>query len=351
MNVRALLLSAAIVASWGAVGLGSSRAASYETDITSDPASFNCGYFVTTEICGGAELLTTPVNLAIGDTYNIDVTYTRPLTVPGSMTSDVIYAEVFNQNILGGPAIPGPDSSTNATTLSNYVGPAGYFSTYTSAGYLNAYIAAAGFCCGLPANAGFSLTGSQSSLLINTLDPDPMVGVAWGYSVALPATPAVLSGFDGGTPGHPVLLPAGEIGQISDAIGSGGEDFYQFNWTGGDFQTQATVTGADPSDVLTFELLDPYTHALIGSPVTLDSADDFMALLSDPSLAIGAYDVGIMDLEGPDPMFTITFDTPISPPFGVPEPASWTLMLAGLGALGAALRANRRRRHLAGALA
>jgi hypothetical protein len=47
-----------------------------------------------------------------------------------------------------------------------------------------------------------------------------------------------------------------------------------------------------------------------------------------------------------DPMITVPtgYELILSPGIGVPEPASWALMLAGFGSLGAAMR---RRRALA----
>jgi hypothetical protein len=47
-----------------------------------------------------------------------------------------------------------------------------------------------------------------------------------------------------------------------------------------------------------------------------------------------------------DPTAEVTFDTPPMPP--MPEPASWTMILVGFGALGAAMRARRTPRRLAG---
>jgi len=168
-----------------------------------------------------------------------------------------------------------------------------------------------------------------------------MVFVAWGYSATLPATPETLANFAGGTPGHPVILPAGEVGQISDSIATGGSDFYGFNWSGGIFQTQASVTDASGPDSLEFELLNPYTHDVIpGDETLLNSGDGFTGLLSIADLPAGAYEIGLQDLTGPDPNFTLTFNTPIG---SVPEPATWAMMLAGLFGVGAALRSARRR--------
>jgi hypothetical protein len=71
------------------------------------------------------------------------------------------------------------------------------------------------------------------------------------------------------------------------------------------------------------------TYISTGSPYT------YNASLGDEILPAGNYDIGITTLERVDPgSGEITFNIPVDPPTGVPEPTSLALLgsaLAGLG--------------------
>jgi len=183
---------------------------------------------------------------------------------------------------------------------------------------------------------------------INIITADTVDEYFYGYSYAIPYTPAVLNE-EGGTVGHPVILPADTgVGAISSDIGGtvGSSEFYQFNWSdAGLFQANGSITAASSSDEFEFELVDPYTGDVIKS-VLLNSGNSFENLLSE-DLAKGSYEVGMIAIgASPDPQFTINFNTPVGFP-GIPEPATWAMMLLGAGMIGGGLRTERRKRAVA----
>jgi hypothetical protein len=89
------------------------------------------------------------------------------------------------------------------------------------------------------------------------------------------------------------------------------------------------------------------------TPITFASGGDspFEELPFDVrSLVIGFINHGysVIDLWGSDSVFTLAYSSGSSglvafEPSSVPEPATWTMMLVGLGAMGAAIRVMRRK--------
>ena len=71
----------------------------------------------------------------------------------------------------------------------------------------------------------------------------------------------------------------------------------------------------------------------------LDQSNFFIGQISFNNLAAGNYAIGLAAGSSADPKYYINFQTPIS---GVPEPATWALMLIGFGGLGAMVRGRRR---------
>jgi hypothetical protein len=150
--------------------------------------------------------------------------------------------------------------------------------------------------------------------------------VAFGTSVSL----------DGGGFADPAALPAGLIGGIDGAIGPDApEQFYTFSWNGGAFGATASIIDAAFDD--TFKLV----LSGVGYKETslLDAANGFVGSLAVSDLAAGTYTIGLSADLDVDPRFSIRFTSPIGA--AVPEPASWALMIAGVGVAGGALRRRR----------
>ncbi|HEY2707218.1 MAG TPA: PEPxxWA-CTERM sorting domain-containing protein [Caulobacteraceae bacterium] len=301
-----------------------------------------CGYYINQEICAQSQAIS-PITLKTGDTVNISVSYSSPLIVPASPGENAAWTGIDDQYQAPGPGLPGPLTANvnstpenfQASTLSNLL------TNYSMPPTLNEYVATVTYCCNVSSPA-FSLTGLNSTILVTTPDSNPIVNVFWGFSAILPATPQTLTLVGAPNPGSPAILPPGLIGQIDGSIDPGSSEFYGFNWKGGIFQVQANVPEADVNDVLALELFDPYTRLVIpGDSVALNSADGFTNLLTVANLPAGSYDVALVDAAGTDPNFTLTFDTPIG---SVPEPATWALMMAGVGAIGSFLRGSRKAR-------
>lgn len=305
-----------------------SHAATYSYDFTADPTSFVCGYFVTSEICGTGGYLDTPAVLNTGDTVDVNVEYSAPLHVPGSLTANNLYVVLADTQWIPGPALPGDRTATVTSQVQGYSGAlppiVGPFSTST----LNGYLAAAVFCCGygLP-NNGFSATAISSHFSIESSDPNPIYAALFGYSVELPATPQSLADFQGGTVDHPVILPPGLVGQITSAISGDGPstDFYDFVWNGGLFQAQGSIDGANPLADFHFQLFELGSDSPIADEI-LNNDNAFNALIS-MNLDSGEYVIGMTTASPYDPQLTITFNTPVGT--AAPEPATFGLLGAG----------------------
>ena len=272
------------------------------------------------------------------------VAFASAVVVPQGQTYNYAFLGLNDHTKLFGPALPGPYSAIVTSHLLGYSGGGAPFTGPYFQTHQNDYIGASGFCCGAHTRT-FSMTGMTTDFQILAADPLPIVGAYFGFGSNLPATPQLISGINGGSIGHPVFLPSGMIGAITSGISGGvnpSEEFYTFRWGGGLFQTQGTISGANPLAAFQFELRNPYTHNLLNG-LQLDSGNGFSGLMTLSSLAGGLYEIGLRTSSPFDPMFTINFNTPVFA--GAPEPTAWATLLLGFGGLGA--MARRRRRHLA----
>ena len=141
----------------------------------------------------------------------------------------------------------------------------------------------------------------------------------------------------GGTADAPTALPSGQVSAISGAIGPQAlEQFYSFDWAGGAFGTAASITGAAPTDLFTLSLFGNGLN--IFTP--LDQMNGFIGSLNVSNLAAGRYAVGLAADVNVDPDFTIRFDAPVGLAVtpAVPEPATWGMMILGMGLIGSAMR-------------
>jgi hypothetical protein len=147
----------------------------------------------------------------------------------------------------------------------------------------------------------------------------------------------------GGSSAAPVPLPAGfEVAGLTGTIGGGLEDYYLFSWAGGAFSATASVTGApNPSASYLFSL--GTAGNCNSSTAILDSGNGFASTIGVSSLAAGTYCVGL-DANNPnDPMFGLTFNTPVSGT-ATPEPSGAVYLLTGLGLALASKMFKRQRR-------
>jgi hypothetical protein len=322
---------------------GQSAATTREYTIAFDPATTNCGFFVRQGICATSVALPTPVSALAGDVFRIRVTTPTgaPIFVPGSPTSNGIYVSAFDANATLGPGGPGPIQASSRLLpigLSTTAGVPPYIDTALSRSF--DYLATSGYtpAYGTP-NNGFSVIGMDGFLTVVTPGAAPTIGVAAGYFWTTAEIPEVLE-LPGGSEDAPVILPEGLVSQVSGTVGDPAgptEQFYNFNWLGGFFQTRAFLEGADLGSEFTFMV-----RSLDGSyksTVLLNAANGFSTLFGD-NLASGRYVIGLKAGAVPDPVFTFDFLTPVGRG-AVPEPSTWAMLIMGFGAVGGWMRRRR----------
>ena len=343
-------LVAALVAGSGLAVVGQApraQAAEYIADVVISTDSIRCGYFANNQQCFGFTRFTDGNwNIALGDTLKMSVKFEDRFHVPGSSESNFVSVLAVTANAVLGGGGPGDNRYQGQLTMNGYAGPlyplAGTYE-FTS---IDAFGAGGGFCCGYGVpNGGYSLTGMDASVLALSNGVGPLVGIAAGYSVVLPATPATIDNLRGGSPDAPVILPPGGVGKITGNIAGpySAESFYGFTWGGGTFETIATIVGADPGTSFTFKLINSSGDVLY-DPVLIED-NQFSATIRQSFLAKGVYRIGLMTTSLNDPSFSIDFRTPVNflPASAVPEPASWAMLITGFGLVGAALRQRRPR--------
>ena len=325
---------------------GPAQAATTDYNFAFDASKLSCGVFGLSEICAESQSAGAPIATVAGDQFNIHVTSSAPIVVPGSSAQSILFADAYDATATLGPGGPGALTNTYTSAPIGFssapgapppiTGPFSVARTYDYIGYT-------GYCCGYGVpTTGFSVTGVNMDLTVGSADSHPIVGYSVGYVYQLAALPTTLSDLPGGTVDNAVLLPSGLISSINGSIGGPGgptEQFYNFNWNGnGVFEVNASVDGSDSGD-FTFELFNP--DGSIHTSYELDGANGFSHLFTETDLVAGNYEIGLVAHGAEDPDFTFTFDTPIGSA-GVPEPATWAMMLVGFGSLGAVLRRRRK---------
>lgn len=321
------------------LGLGSAKATNYEDSVSFAVSDFRCGYFVTTQLCGGFQSFDGLRTANAGDQFKVHVTLDSTFVVPGSTTSSLFYVGLPDTTATGGPGAPGPNTSSSTLIMTGYSGPSAPLTGPYDLFRDHDYLALGGFCCGYgQPTPGFSLTGAEATFNLLTSNPNPITGVSVGFSRELAVTPENLADLQGGDLSAPLALPPGMVGRISGNIGGSypSASFYNFNWEGGLFQTRATLTGADPADSFRFLLFRDDDRTTPLADLLLYASNGFTDLINLNLGSPGNYIIGIK-ADGPiDPHFTLDFYTPIGS--AVPEPATWAMMLLGFFGLGAVIR-------------
>ena len=345
-SVRLSAIAAGLAGSLALFGAGGARATDYVDSVYIPTSNIGCGYFVRQMLCYGAVAMPGGSRNAVtGDTFTVHVDFQDRLYVGGSATSSIFTVEVIDGSALLGGGAPGPYLSNGHLDMLGYLGPPSPFEDTTQIASNFGYVAGSGFCCSTP-NSGFSLTGADADIEVLSDSIRPLVAIAAGFGVVLPATPEVLANFQGAHPDAPVILPPGLIGQIKGNIGGqyGADQFYGFTWeSDGPFQTLAQITGANSTDQFSFKLFDSSDTLLAN--ILLDQNNGFSKLMSFGKLDAGLYKIGLTAWNPLDPAFTLTFITPVGS--AIPEPSVWAMLIAGFGIAGAALRRRTRARRLA----
>jgi hypothetical protein len=174
-NLPASVAALALAASTSTPSVG----AVYTYNFTFNPTAATCATAGDVHYCETLYAVTPPTDNP-GDQYNINVTLTSRVTVPGSATHSE-FLDGFYDSTAGyvNPPLNALQSSTS--TVLGYVGPPGLSTsgTYYADGYY-------GFAQLIGPNPGFSLTGMDSTITVGTQDAYPLAGAVVSYFETVP---------------------------------------------------------------------------------------------------------------------------------------------------------------------
>jgi hypothetical protein len=181
--------------------------------------------------------------------------------------------------------------------------------------------------------------GQPGSQPFQVSDPNDFALLQSGNTISTVS----LGTLQGGTASNPVPLPSGPlVSEVGGTIaGEGSQDYYSFLWAGGAFNVTASISGTGTQS---YNL----SYGVSGScntfgSTTLNSGDSFTGTLgNNTQLAAGQYCIGIYANAVGDPIYGLTFNTPVEGvTLGAPEPSTIALVFAGTGMMIIMLRRRR----------
>jgi hypothetical protein len=273
----------------------------------------------------GARLNASPVTW-----YLQNATLGNGAIVTGSFTFDADAGSLSNLNIMStqdGAVLP-----AETWNMSTIIPNAGYaLPTAIQLANTNSYIVLLDFSSPLSDTGGAINLAIPGAVIYDIVTSGP---TSYDYFQTGQTTSqvATLINYQGGAATAPALLPGGQpVAQIGGAIGgSGTQDYYTFQWTGGAFSATASLSGAASAASYLFSEGAAGDCAGLAN-TTLNSGDGFAGTLTIGNLAAGTYCIGINANSPIDPAFTLTFNTPVEST--APEPATSLFLSAGLVAI------------------
>ena len=189
MKMRDLAAGAALAMGLTMVSPTGASATTYVFNETVSPSDLVCLPITAKTQCAESLPVATPIAAAVGAVYDIDVTFSSPLTVPGSNSQNLVFSDVFDSATPTGGG-PGADDATSTLNMIGYSGPIAPILVGATLDNFAEYLAIGGFVGG---NGPFSLTGFNSSIRIDNTDTNLLTGINFGFvSVPEPATWAML---------------------------------------------------------------------------------------------------------------------------------------------------------------
>jgi hypothetical protein len=182
------LVGALIAGAIAAIGAAApAGATTYNETIAFDPTSLTCGDFDGDKLCTQVVQFGSVNPANPGDIYNVTVTMSSALTVPGSRYQDLVLVNLLQPGATFGPGAIGPYVAKSHITMSGYAGPPNPISGGGTTAWDQGYLALAGFGggYGVP-NAGFSLTGLTAQIKLVTPDSNGLQAVAFTISQGIP---------------------------------------------------------------------------------------------------------------------------------------------------------------------
>jgi hypothetical protein len=196
--------------------------------------------------------------------------------------------------------------------------------------------------------------------MIETTRIMPLIGLAlaFGAPIATPVSAAILA-FTGAANATAAPFPDASCaplpfrGIIAPGNASGSSNLGSFSYSHNVCTQGATgpITGVFTIDFGTASftgLLDGFSAARNGTPGLFDQMFSYVVTSGTGRFAgaTGSFtNIGTADVRGgPPSRLNLNFTGTINAP-GVPEPASWMLLIAGFGITGAALRQRRTQKH------